>query len=164
MSRKLFICMRVIFKVRTICAPCLCRSLTMGLWGRELSSDYVPGVCQGTERIGCCVTMLCGGRTDVHHEAWSGRTSVITKDSMLAFMKTGDSLLTIFMNISHVSRSVLYENVNVQLQYRKICAIWLLWGGVHRTCATSGQMPELQWGLCRKNKHMLYLVVRKLSL
>jgi hypothetical protein len=44
---------------------------------------------------------------------------------MLTFMKTGDSLLMSLMKFSHVSRSVLYETVRIQLRYRNFSARWV---------------------------------------
>jgi len=76
-------------------------------------------------------TMFRNGRTDVHDAERSGRPSVITdalKQKMNRIIRENQhfTVSEVYEQCPKMSRTVVYEIVTEHLQYRKICARWVL--------------------------------------
>ncbi|GFU64742.1 uncharacterized protein TNCV_876651 [Trichonephila clavipes] len=70
------------------------------------------------------------GRTNIHEESRSGRTSVVSANLIIAIDEKNRLLhnFTISQLSEHfpnISRTVLYETVTGKLGYRKFCARWV---------------------------------------
>jgi len=75
--------------------------------------------------------MFTNGRTDVHDVERSGRPSVITdalKQMVNRIIRENRhfTISEVYEQCPEVSRSLVYEIVTKYLQYRKICARWVL--------------------------------------
>ena len=73
--------------------------------------------------------MLRNGRTDVHDAERSGRPSVITdalkqKVNRIIRENRHFTIREVYEQCPEVSRTVVYEVVTEDLQYRNICAGW----------------------------------------
>ena len=76
-------------------------------------------------------TMFANGRTDVHDAQRSGRPSVITdalkqKVNRIIRENRRFAISEVYEQYPEVSRTIVYEIVTEHLQYRNICARWLL--------------------------------------
>ena len=76
-------------------------------------------------------TMFRNGRTDVHDAERSGRPFVITyafkqKVNRIIRENRHFTISEVYEQCPKMSRTVVYEIVTEHLQYRKICACWVL--------------------------------------
>ena len=76
-------------------------------------------------------TMFRNGRTDVHDAERSGQPSVITdalkqKVNRIIRENRHFTISEVYEQCPEVSRTVVYETVTEHLQYRKMCARWVL--------------------------------------
>ena len=75
--------------------------------------------------------MFTNGRTDVHDAEKSGRPSVITdtlKQKVNRIIRENQhfTISEVYEKCPEVSRALVYQIVTKHLQYRKICARWVL--------------------------------------
>ncbi|GFX44862.1 uncharacterized protein C05D11.1 [Trichonephila clavipes] len=96
---------------------------------RELCAVYGPNIMsEGVVRQ--WVRFFKDGRTNIHEESQSGRTSVVSAD----LIKEIDEKIRLLRNFTisqlsehfpNISRTILYETVMGKLGYRKFCARWV---------------------------------------
>ncbi|GBN20076.1 hypothetical protein AVEN_234770-1 [Araneus ventricosus] len=86
------------------------------------------------------VRQYSDGRTNVHDEARSGRSSVVNDDLVAKLNEKirGNSRFTIRMlcdEFPQISKTVLHEIVTNRLNYRKLCSCWVpkMLTDVHKT-------------------------------
>ncbi|GFX62713.1 histone-lysine N-methyltransferase SETMAR [Trichonephila clavipes] len=92
------------------------------------------------------------GRTNVHEEERSVRSSVITDDLMQAVeTKIRENrrftITTLSFEFPDISRSVVYKIVTEDLNFKKLCSRWGVSSSSHRNTKRRGL--SLQWTLIR---------------